>query len=87
MGRKNWLFANTVNGARVTCMMYSLVESAIYNNLDSYKYILHLINNLLEPTNIDFDHSTLFPWSKSLSEDIKSKKQTKKATTTNRGFF
>ena len=73
MGRKNWLFANTINGAKVTCMMYSLVESAMFNNLDPYKYILHLINTLTDPNNIEFDYSTLLPWSNSLPEEIKNK--------------
>ena len=54
-------------------MMYSLIESAIINNLDSYKYILHLINTLPDPNNIEFDYSTLLPWSSSLPEEIKSK--------------
>ena len=73
MGRKNWLFANTINGAKVTCMMYSLVESAIINDLDPYKYILHLINALPDPNNIEFDYSTLLPWSSSLPEEIRIK--------------
>lgn len=42
MGRKNFLFANTPNGAEGSAMMYSLIETAKENNLDPYRYLLHI---------------------------------------------
>lgn len=33
IGRKNWLFANTVKGAKVSCGLYSLLRTVVENNL------------------------------------------------------
>ena len=37
--RKNWLFANSVNGARSSANTYSVIETAKANGLDPYKYL------------------------------------------------
>lgn len=42
IGRKNWLFANTANGAYASALFYSLVESAKVNNHNPYDYFLYL---------------------------------------------
>ncbi len=66
VGRKNWLFANTPNGANSSAVLYSLVETAKANNLEPYKYLRYLFiklpeaaseNNLREllPASIDPD--------------------------------
>ena len=44
--RKNWLFANTRKGLDVSCAMYSLAETAIYNGLDVWAYMKWLISEL-----------------------------------------
>ena len=38
IGRKNWLFADTPNGARASAMYYSLIESAKANGLEPFDY-------------------------------------------------
>lgn len=75
IGRKNWLFSNTTEGAKTTCMMFSLVETAIHNGLDPYRYILWLAENLPGPAVVGFDYSRLLPWSKEVPEDIRLKKK------------
>ena len=35
--RKNWLFANTVGGARASVVIYSLTETAKENGLNPYR--------------------------------------------------
>ena len=40
MGRKNWLFANTPDGAQASSVIYSLIETAKENGLDPYRYLL-----------------------------------------------
>lgn len=40
MGRKNWLFANTLAGAQSSAAIYSLIETAKETGLDSYRYLL-----------------------------------------------
>ena len=39
IGRSNWLFANTPNGANASTMIYSIIQSAILNNLIPQKYL------------------------------------------------
>ncbi len=46
VGRKNWLFAGTPDGARASAALYSLIETAKANKLDVYKYLRFLFENL-----------------------------------------
>jgi len=39
IGRKNWLFSNTPNGARASAVYYSLVETARENGLNPFEYL------------------------------------------------
>jgi hypothetical protein len=43
MDRKNFLFANTPNGAQGSAVMFSLIETAKENRLDPYRYLLHVL--------------------------------------------
>ena len=38
--RKNFLFANTPRGAQGSAVMFSLIQTAIENKLDPYKYLV-----------------------------------------------
>ena len=46
VGRKNWLFADTVNGAKASAAVYSLIETAKANGLNTYKYIEYILKNM-----------------------------------------
>lgn len=46
VGRKNWLFAGTVEGARASATIYSLIETAKANKLEPYKYLRFLFEKL-----------------------------------------
>lgn len=46
VGRKNWLFSDTVKGADSSAIVYTLVESAKANGIDPYAYLLLLLNEL-----------------------------------------
>jgi transposase len=39
IGRKNWLFSNTENGADASAMFYSIIETAKENGLNPYEYL------------------------------------------------
>ena len=43
IGRANWLFADTINGAKVTAIMYSIVETARANNVNVLYYFAVLL--------------------------------------------
>ena len=44
--RRNWLFSGTPEGAQASATIYSLVESAKANQLEPYKYLRYLFENL-----------------------------------------
>lgn len=70
--RKNWLFADSVEGAKANAIYYSLIESAKANNLNIYKYIKYLLDELpqLEDEQTEDAIEKYLPWSKELPEDI-----------------
>ena len=45
MGRKNWLFSNTPNGARASAVYYSLIVSARENGLNPFEYLSWIFKN------------------------------------------
>jgi transposase len=46
IGRKNWLFAGTPDGAKASADIYSLIETAKANNLEPYKYLRYLFEKI-----------------------------------------
>jgi transposase len=42
LGRKNWLFAGTPEGAQASGDLFSLIETAKANGLEPYKYLRYL---------------------------------------------
>ena len=68
--RKVWLFCNTINGAKATAILYTLVETAKANNADPYYYLKYLLDNM--PSHME-DHDRSFladmmPWSEAFKE-------------------
>jgi len=45
IGRKNWIFANTPNGARASAVYYSLVVTAMENGLNPFEYLAWVLAN------------------------------------------
>lgn len=74
IGRKNWLFANTKKGGEITCLLYSIAQTAIENNLNFEAYLNYLTNHLPYIEDKNFDYSKFLPWSDSLPDEIKIKK-------------
>lgn len=72
--RKNWLFADTPAGAKANATMYSIIESAKINNLNIYKYINYLLEELPQIENISNEEvlEKFLPWSDKLPEDIRN---------------
>ena len=46
VGRRNWLFADTVAGAHASARLYSLIECAKANGIEPYAYLRHVITEL-----------------------------------------
>lgn len=61
IGRRNWLFADTVAGAHASANLYSLVETCKANRIDPYDYLVRLFGKLPLAKNAD-DFEALLPW-------------------------
>ena len=46
MGRKNWLFSQSFEGAKSTAVILSLLETAKRHGLDAEKYMTYLLEHL-----------------------------------------
>lgn len=70
--RKNWLFADTPEGAKANAIYYSIIESAKENKLNINKYIKYLLEELpqLEGEQKEEEIEKYLPWSKNLPEEI-----------------
>jgi transposase len=46
LGRKNWLFSNSVGGVKASANLYSLIETAKANGLEPYAYLRRVFTEL-----------------------------------------
>lgn len=60
LGRKNWLFAGTPEGAQASGDLFSLIETAKANGLEPYKYLRYLFEKIPCATSED-DYRALLP--------------------------
>jgi transposase len=60
LGRKNWLFCYSEEGAHASALYYSLIETAKANGLDPYKYMRYLFENL-PAARTEEDYKKLLP--------------------------
>jgi len=61
IGRKNWLFSASVNGAKASANLYSLIETAKANGLEPYAYLKQIFTELPKADCFD-DVDRLLPW-------------------------
>jgi len=61
VGRKNWLFAGTPDGAAASALLYSLIETAKMNNLEPYAYLRYIFDKLPTATTLE-DYEAMLPW-------------------------
>lgn len=66
-GRKNWMFSTSVDGAKASANLYSLVMTCRANDINPYYYFQHLFTELpkRQPTDNMMD---LMPWNVELGE-------------------
>ena len=65
MGRKAWLFSDTVNGAKASANLYSLIETAKANNLEPHKYLQQVFTKLPNCVG-EAELAKLLPWNMDL---------------------
>ena len=68
MGRKNWLFSDTQDGADASMVIYSLIETAKENGINPEKYLEYLLENRLSAEMSDEELERFAPWDESTRE-------------------
>jgi len=53
IGRKNWLFSQSVKGVKASANLYSLIETAKANGLEPYTYLRYLFTELPKAKTVD----------------------------------
>jgi transposase len=61
IGRKNWLFSGTPEGAAASALFYSLIETAKANEHEPYSYLRYIFNALPLATSPE-DYLAQLPW-------------------------
>jgi len=61
LGRKNWLFCQSPQGAESSCAMYSLIETARQNDIVPFKYLMALFEKVPLAVSAE-DWEKLLPW-------------------------
>jgi transposase len=61
LGRRNWLFSDTVKGAKGSAALYSIVSTARANGLEPYAYLRHLFTKLPKAKSVE-DFEAMLPF-------------------------
>ena len=69
IGRKNWLFASSVNGAKASSVAFSIIETAKENGLKPFEYLTFLLETLPSVANDQIE--SLLPWGNGVPDHCK----------------
>lgn len=72
VGRKNWLFSDSVEGANASAVVYTMVEMAKAHDLNVYGYLKFLLDHRPTKEMTDDQLAELAPWSEKL-QSIKNR--------------
>ena len=70
VGRKNWLFCDTPNGAQASALVYSMVEIAKANGVNVYHYLTYLLKKMPSDRMSDEELELLAPWNENVKTEI-----------------
>lgn len=72
VGRKNWLFSDTVKGAEASAIIYSVIETAKANEVEPFAYLSYILSRiaLLGKTPDAARMELLMPWSSTLKQAL-----------------
>jgi hypothetical protein len=65
VGRRNWLFCDTQNGADASAVCYSIIRTAEAYGVDAFEYLKYIFETLKDADIDTFDMEALMPWSPS----------------------
>ena len=66
VGRKNWLFSDSVEGAEASAIAYTMAEMAKAHNLNIYQYLSYVLEQRSNENWSDEQLAELAPWSEKL---------------------
>lgn len=66
IGRKNWMFFDTQDGARATAITYSIMNIAKFNGLRMFEYLEYLLDTIYRTPKNLLDLNKLRPWSQEM---------------------
>lgn len=72
IGRKNFLFSNTPNGASGSATLYGIIQTAIANDIKPLYYLEYVLEQLQKNPITPIE--LLLPWSEAIPEKCKNKK-------------
>lgn len=80
IGKKNWMFFDSIRGAKASASVYSISETAKLNNLRPYNYFKYLLTELPkfsdEEGNIDISKlDPLMPWATELPDECRKSRR------------
>ena len=84
-GRRNFLFHNSVDGARSSAVIYSLVETAKANRLNVFQYLYTLLLYMPDYKDKPAGVEAMMPWSEFIKERCSGVMDTETETPENRG--
>lgn len=68
VGRKNWLFSSSVDGAEASMNIYTIIEMAKIHDLNRQKYLEYILEHRPSAEMTDEELSLLAPWNKDVQE-------------------
>ena len=73
VGRRNWLFSDTPDGAAANALYLTIVEMAKAYGLNLYEYLKYLLEHRPSKDMSDEELSKLAPWNETVKEHCKNK--------------
>ena len=73
VGRKNWLFSDTPDGAHANALYLTIVEMAKAYNLNLYEYLKYLLECRPSMSMSDDELSKLAPWNEDVIKKCSNK--------------
>ena len=61
IGRKNWLFANSITGVEAACVIYSLIETCKKHKVQAYDYLHYVLTYIPKAKTLE-DFEELMPY-------------------------
>lgn len=73
IGRKNFLFSQSNEGAGASAVVFSIVETAKLYGLNPFEYLKYLLEELSQKRHTDELIESVLPWSNTLPDYVRSK--------------